>query len=173
MIFEEYPNTGYRGRTIKNASADATIAFAVDFNTAGEKLTRNSVLSQKKLYIPIDANNLEITSRRVERIISLFNNHSVKTLNIAGNGIYTVKGKITQQQADDFVYNLLKQVIPLLDNKIELIRSGGQTCFDEAGIKAGNKLGIDTLVLAPKGWKFRNISGVDISNEKEFKSRFL
>ena len=34
------------------------------------------------------------------------------------------------------------------------------------------KLGIPTTILAPKGWKFRDITGKDISNEKQFKSIF-
>jgi len=41
--FEEEQSEGYRERTIKNASADATIAFAIDFTTAGEKLTKGAV----------------------------------------------------------------------------------------------------------------------------------
>ena len=33
--FQEEQSTGYRERTIKNAKADATIALAVDFTSAG------------------------------------------------------------------------------------------------------------------------------------------
>ena len=172
--FEEEPSTGYRERTIKNASADATIAIAVDFDSAGEKLTKKSVLEQNKLYISIDANNLTVTKERVDKIVNALNEKNIKTLNIAGNGIYTMKGKYTQQQVDDFTFDLLNQVInsPNLKAKIVSIRSGGQTGFDEAGAKAGLKLGLPTLVLAPKGWKFRNKEGQDISNESQFKARF-
>ena len=106
----------------------------------------------------------------------ILNEKSTKgiSLNIAGNGIYTMKGKYTQEQVDDFTYELLNRVInsPNLKTKIESIRSGGQTGFDEAGTKAGIKLGLPTLTLAPKGWKFRDINGVDISNEQQFKKRF-
>jgi len=85
-----------------------------------------------------------------------------------------MKGKYTQEQVDDFTYELLKQVIdsPNLKTKIESIRTGGQTGFDEAGTKAGIKLGLPTLTLAPKGWTFRNVNGRDISNESLFKARF-
>ena len=163
----------YRNRTIKNASADATIALAVDFTTAGEKLTKSSVNNQNKKYIPIDANNLEVTQERVNKIVSELNSVNAKTLNIAGNGIYTMK-QYTQKQIDDFTYNLLKAVVesPNLKNKIESIRTGGQTGFDEAGAKAGKKLGIKTLVLAPKGFTFRNANNEDISDEQQFKDRF-
>ena len=173
--FQEEPTTGYKQRTINNAKADATIAIAVDFNSAGEKLTKTSVLGQNKKYIPIDANTLTVTKERVDKIVEQLNSVNAKTLNIAGNGIYTMKGKYTQKQIDDFTYDLLNQALnsPNLKTKIESIRSGGQTGFDEAGAKAGIKLGLPTIILAPKGWTFRNINGQDISNEQQFKDRFI
>lgn len=183
--FEEDTASGYKERTMKNASADATIAIAVDFDSAGEKLTKKSVLEQNRKYIPIDANNLVVTQERVDKIVESLNSLQDKSadslsdkksivLNIAGNGIYTMKGKYTQQQVDDFTYELLKSVIDSsnLKVKIKSIRTGGQTGFDEAGTKASIKLGLPTLTLAPKGWKFRNANGTDISNEKQFKDRF-
>lgn len=172
--FQEDQSSGYATRTRINASADATIALATDFNSAGERLTKSSVLGQNKMYIPIDAKSLDVTAERVNRIVDMLNSVNAKTLNIAGNGIYTMKGKYTQAQVDNFTYALLRAVVesPRLNNKIESIRSGGQTGFDEAGAKAGIRLGLPTTVLAPKGWKFRNISGVDISSESSFKSRF-
>lgn len=309
--FVEDLSFGYRNRTIQNASADATIALAIDFNSAGEKLTKSSVLNQGKKYIPINANNFNVTQERVDKIVDTLNSiskensfvaaipqnlvsgiesfgtkqeanaeakkilgdtpHSIDmieagirtrttrsvgemekynikvgdivkqfgksadgttkqiltrvtaihpkgtpgflgtwnkegwtqegiraierykdgaaaiefeivteqefkgiSLNIAGNGIYTMKGKYTQQEVDNFTYSLLKEVLnsPNLKSKITLIRTGGQTGFDEAGAKAGVKLKIPTLVLAPKGWKFRNALGVDIGDELEFKKRF-
>lgn len=172
--FQEDQNTGYAERTKKNASADATIAIATDFNSAGEKLTKKSVTGQNKKYIPVDANNLVVTREIVESIVAALNAVDAKTLNIAGNGIYTMKGKYTQEQVDDFTYELLKAVIesPNLKNQIESIRTGGQTGFDEAGAKAGSKLGVPTTILAPKGWKFRNASGNDISNKEMFMARF-
>ena len=103
-------------------------------------------------------------------IIRSIDSDTTQTLNIAGNGIYTMKGKYTQEQIDEFTYKLLGRVYS--EHGFKSIRTGGQTGFDEAGAKAGIRLGIPTLVLAPKGWKFRNINGVDISNEKLFKERF-
>lgn len=174
ILFQEEPTTGYRNRTIKNASADATIAIAVDFNSAGEKLTKTSVLNQGKQYIPLDFNDSSISKERVDKIVGMLNQVNAKTLNIAGNGIYTMKGRFTQAQVDEFTYDLLKAIIesPRLNNKIESIRSGGQTGFDEAGAKAAQRLGIKTIVLAPKGWTFRDENGQDISNEAAFKARF-
>jgi len=176
IIFEKDDSTGYRERTIKNASADATIAIAVDFNSAGEILTKNSVLNQGKVYMPIDGNKLEVTKERVDKIVNALNSIGKDeiSLNIAGNGIYTMKGKYTQEQVDKFTYDLLKAIVESSDLKVKIssIRTGGQTGFDEAGAKAGMKLGIPTTVLAPKGWKFRDINGKDISDEKKFKERF-
>lgn len=173
--FLEESAIGYKSRTIKNASADATIAIATDFTSGGERLTKSSVEKQNKKYIPIDIKNtLKVTDEVVNNVVNQLNNVNAKTLNIAGNGIYTMKGKYTQKQIDDYTYELLKAVLnsPNLKNKIEKIRTGGQTGLDEAGAKAGKKLGIPTMILAPKGWTFRNESGQDISDEKQFKERF-
>ena len=181
--FEEHPSTNYADRTKINASSDATIALATDFTSAGEKATKNSVEQQGKKYIPIDLNKgLDVTQERVNKLVQMLNESAGKdlfakkeiSLNIAGNGIYTMKGRYTQEQVDDFTYQLLKKAIesPDLKVKISSINTGGQTGLDEAGAKAGLKLGIPTKILAPKGWKFRDINGNDISDEKRFKDRF-
>ena len=174
IVFEEDSSMGYAKRTERNASADATIAIAIDFDSAGERSTKKTTNLQKKEYIPIDANNMDVTPDRVEKIVDLLNKTNAKTLNIAGNGIYIMKVKYTQQEIDEFTYDLLKAVIehPNLKNKIKSIRTGGQTGFDEAGAKAGQRLGISTKVLAPKGWKFRPENGKDISDEDAFMARF-
>ena len=169
ITFEEDQSYGYKTRTDRNASADITLAFAMDFTTGGEILTKNSVLGQNKIYIPIDIN--EMSNQTVHEFVKL-NLCNVKTLNIAGNGLYTMKNKYTQLEIDTLMLDFLKTVLPS-DNQIELIRSGGQSGFDEAGIKAAIKLGIKALVLAPKGWMFRNIDGVDIRDENLFKNRFI
>ena len=307
LVIEEDWSTGYKSRTIKNASADATIAIAVDFNTAGERLTKNSVKELGNLYMAIDARNLDVTSYRVMEIVRRLNSinkpidsvasipqnlvsgvesfgtiqeanskikqvlgpnpHSIDmieygfrtrttrsigemskynikvgdvvtqfgksangevkkvitkvtaisykgdpnylgtwikegwtldgvksierfkdgaasiefelyspslTLNIAGNGIYTLKGRYTQSQIDNFTYELLKAVTDSKDliHPIELIRSGGQTGFDEAGIKAAIRLGIPAKILAPKGFKFRDENGADRFDKVAFCERF-
>ena len=170
----ESNDSGYRTRTIMNASADITLAFAIYFNSAGEKLTKKSVLEQGKKYLAIDAWNLEVTEHRVNKIVSVLNSINAKTMNIAGNGAYTLKKHVPQDTADDFVYNLLKSVFE--DNRLivkpELIRSGGQSGFDESGIKAAIKLGVPALIVAPKGFKYRTAEGMDITDEVLFKARF-
>lgn len=175
IIFLEEKTTGYKVRTIKNASADATIAIATDFNSAGEKLTKQSVLFQHKKYIPIALTSLIISDELVNSVIEQLNSVKAKSLNIAGNGIFSIHPFYNQNQIDDYTYELLVKILTSnkLLNKIEVIRTGGQTGVDEAGAKAGIKLNIPTIILAPKGWKFRDITGKDISNENLFKGRFL
>lgn len=180
--FIEDPNEGYRERTIINASADVTFAFAIDFNTAGEKLTKSSVKDQNKIYLPIR----EILHVGWESITECAFRNACKikeqvtakeiTINVAGNGIYTVRGLLRQEQFDLYIERFmgyLQDDLSKFGITIILIRSGGQTGADEAGLKAGDKLGIKTLCLAPKGWKFRNRFGVDICDEKLFKQRFI
>jgi len=351
-IFEQSLDSGYTERTYKNASVDVTIAIAINFDSAGEKMTKKAVKEQNKIYIPIDANNSEISPERVEKIVGILNqlgkpnvksekwfedirfnniqkkeifesfwtsvnqgmyqkwlkirekeigkeksyeeclllrsvycrhlklaypeldvveldlndgstvlvnnidffkqhiptlkrimvgNHGVYLemdepenkgtyikkrmqyyeysrdgvklyhqfkkvnyadyqidkwyispyeefknynefgnsykieLNIAGNGLYTMRRALTQKQCDEFTIELLNKVVnhPNLKNKIKLIRSGGQTGFDEAGIKAGIKLNIPTLIYAPRGWRIKMLDGKDISDEQIFKNRFI
>lgn len=171
--FQEEQSHGYKVRTIKNASADATLAFAVDFSTAGEVLTEKSVIEQGKKYLPVHV--FTITQSLIaDLVVDALNECQAKTLNIAGNGLYTMKGRYAQQEIDRLTFDFLNSVInsPRLTTKIELIRSGGQSGFDEAGIKAAVKLNIPALILAPKGWLFRDIDGVDIRDEAAFKNRF-
>jgi len=185
IIFEQSKAAGYASRTAMNASADATIAIAVDFDSAGEKLTRKSAIEQGKKWIGIklpEYKSLEFSAINdknpmIVGAVKNLNEVNATSLNIAGNGIYTFAQKvkdIDQPYLDDLVYRILSAILnhPDLTAKIESIRTGGQTGIDEAGAKAGIRLGIPTTVLAPKGWTFRDITGKDISNETAFKQRF-
>lgn len=181
IIFQEDESSGYKSRTIKNASADVTIAIAYDFNSAGEKLTKQSVISQQKLYLPVDINslttkeNISSIAKKLSQQIKNLNKKEI-VLNIAGNGLYTLRETPFGDQAliDVLTHTLILNIISNLTDilTITTIRTGGQTGFDEAGAKAGIKLGIPTLVLAPKGWTFRGVLAEDISNEELFKKRF-
>lgn len=173
IVFQEAHAPGYKLRTLVNASAHVTIAFAIDFKTGGEVLTKKCVNDQKNVYVGIHLTEMKLTAA-IDLTVDKLNSCYAKTLNIAGNGLYTMKGKYSQQEIDSLTYDFLKEVLssPRLKTNIELIRSGGQTGFDEAGIKAAVKLGIPALILAPKGWTFRDIDGKDIKDEKAFKNRF-
>lgn len=183
IIFEQSSSENYNERTNINANADVTIAFAMDFTTAGEKVTKKYVENNNKLYIPIDMKNLkgvtieEIADKIIDNINKKYSSLFQRdiSINIAGNGIYTFERyNINQNRIDSFIYNVLRNVInsPKLNVKVNLIRSGGQTGADESGAKAGKQLGIKTIVLAPKGYRFRRSDNRDIFSESEFKSRF-
>lgn len=177
LEFKECQSWGYKARTIENCSADATIAFAVDFSSAGERLTKRSCLEQGKIYIPFKCDEVwqpGVFNSFIEETISKLNKGKVKTLNIAGNGLYTMRvhGWEHQFQCDNLVYSVLGRIVNGLDSPFELIRSGGQTGFDEAGLKAAVRYGIPALCLAPRGWVYRDAEGNDIRDEKQFKQRF-
>lgn len=181
--FQQDETFGYKSRLIKNANADATIAIAYDFNTDAERLTKTTVMSQNKKYIslkvPKKSANSDIAkadiSKHVNLIVDQLNSVNAKSINITGNVIYTMKvAGWNQNEVDLMVYKILKGVIESgnLNNQIKSIRTGGRSGFDEAGAKAGIKLGLRTIVLAPKGWTFGNEKGQKIANEEQFKNRF-
>lgn len=165
FILEEDQDAGYAKRTEVNAKeADVTITIAIDFKSYGQKLTKDLVLKHEKLYIPVSPSG--DTKDKADRIVDLINKtfegnrHSI-VINIAGNGLFTMNSQMTQEQCDEFTYSLLEQIThhQSLKIKIKLIRSGGQTGFDEAGIRAGLRLGIDTTAYYPKGYKIRDLDG--------------
>lgn len=169
--FSTSGNNSYPSRTRENADwSDITIALAQDFNTAGEKLTKNAA---KDKYV---SSILSTGSNNASEIAeNLYNQIKAKgkvdnlKINIAGNGIYSM----SQNQA--YYNDLVTQILEELQNKgvtIAEIRSGGQTGIDEAGIIAAQRLGIPSEVHSTANFMFRDKSGKDISDEQAFKSRF-
>lgn len=174
--FIEHTKIGYAARTEQNIkNSDITLAFAIDFISAGEQLTKRLCLENNKYYSPIFIPNdltinlslLRFVTGKVKQAGQLFD----PIVNIAGNGIYTLKSmNFTQGDIDIYIYKYLSKIHEIVP--ISKIVSGGQTGVDEAGLKAGLKLGIETECLAPKGWLYRDINHKDISNEFKFKARF-
>jgi len=156
----EDESTNYVSRTNKNTRrSDATLAIALDYNTAGERATKKAA---GKKYID---GNLD-----VDAIVDRLNKLNTKVLNIAGNGLSTlVQGGFDQEQADRLVLTILSEIIshPNLKNKIELIVTGGQTGIDEAGAKAAVQLGIPVSVLMPKKLRIRGADGKDVTETRE------
>jgi hypothetical protein len=155
----EHSTKEYPARTRVNIrETDATLAIAVDFASAGERLTHKLATEQKKLYIRVAASARTVTeaaSQIVEQLNTL--PAPVIRLNIAGNGIYRFEG-VSQLQVDYYVFTLLRLVVesPRLKKTIIGVRTGGQTGVDEAGAKAAARLRIPVTVLFPKG---RNLRG--------------
>lgn len=172
LTFTESKDSNYKARTIENAaSADATIAFAANFESSGEILTKNSVINAQKIYIPFDL-TIPVSELYVyiKHVIDIFQTNNVHTLNIAGNGLSRlVNFNISQTDCDNYVYEVLRIITAQVN--ITSIRSGGQTGADESGIKAAQRLNIDAICHAPKGWRFRTET-TDYKDEKLFKQRF-
>ena len=180
-------NGGYRERTIENANwSDVTLAFAADFNTAGERLTKraagNKFVKVSMFFGSQEEPDIFVNSGGEEReakwILEAIKNQNLPTknikLNIAGNGIYTFKQgerNLTQEGFNNYVTNVLRE-LQKLGVTISEVRSGGQTGADEAGIIAAQRLGIKASVNAPNGFMYRDKSGRDISNKESFISRF-
>lgn len=95
----------------------------------------------------------------------------VKSLNVAGNGIYSLKHLCDQEFVNARFLLFFTIIILNYGNDFE-IRSGGQTGVDEAALVTGDFLNMPTICLAPKNWMFSNIDGKDICNEILFLKRF-
>src|ERR1700751_4050447 len=116
----EHTSSSYGPRTYANAaSADVTIALAVDYSTAGERLT-NKAAGNKYLALPLENDWVDNA-----RLLYLhMNKHGCKTINVAGNGIYTLnKFGWDQTYIDCYISFLLAKVSEHL--QITKIVSGG------------------------------------------------
>jgi hypothetical protein len=156
----EHTSSSYAPRTYANAAkGDVTIAIAVDYNTAGERLTHRAAGEK---YLKLDPDNLAIDNARMLwfRLKAMGKKDAV--INVAGNGIYTLsKRGCDQHRMNQYLYSMLLNVCKYWP--IGEIVSGGQTGVDLAGGVAGYVLGIKTTMLMPKGFKQRFEDGVDIT----------
>lgn len=163
----EHKSASYSPRTYHNASvADITVAIAVDHNTAGERCTQKAVFAAKQeiLKLSLDGDNYLNMARQVWHRVKHLDN---PTINIAGNGIYTLnKHGWTQEKVNRIVYDILAKVHK--HHPIKKIVSGGQTGVDLAGGVAAYKLGIDCEMTLPKGFIMRCFDGKDYKHSEEF-----
>lgn len=158
----EHASGFYGPRTGVNArSADVTVAMAVDFNTAGEKLT-HKVAGARYVGIALGSD----VDSAAQALTAFLRRKEARTLNVAGNGIYTLsKHGHTQESTNEWVYRLLLRVVKA--HPLEHIRSGGQTGVDQAGLVAAVALGVPATGLFPKGFLQRNQQGVDAAQTAE------
>lgn len=162
LQIEEHDKPSYAPRTWVNAQgADLTAAFAVDHTTAGERLTRKAA-GDRFVAFDLDLPPLE-AARRLYRALCYA---KARTLNIAGNGIYTLtRHGWDQTRVDRHLFEVLR---PIAENyPLTLIRSGGQSGVDLAGVTAATALEIKALALLPKGYRMRNCRGEDHDHERE------
>lgn len=148
----------YRARTEHNAtSADLTVAWAEDFDSAGERLTKK-LAGDKYL-----ATHLSTDPVHAARILyKQCRDRGVRVLNIAGNGIYSLSDKGWSQGTLNFwVY----QVLALVHKHypLEMVISGGQTGVDFAGGVAAEVLGLNPVMTFPKDFLQRTLTVHDFT----------
>lgn len=159
LTLKAHESYSYVPRTRENAhEADATVAFAVDFTTAGERLTKREA-SPRYVGIRFGTD----VALAASTLASYLSSSSPRTeLNVAGNGIYTMaEHGFTQAQCNQWVYEVLHLVTKA--TTIALIRSGGQTGIDQAGLVAALALGIPALGLYPASFRRRNAQGQEVT----------
>jgi len=151
FTLELSPVAGYTERTRVNVrESDVTLAIAKDFSTAGERLTSRCAHNCNKRIVQVPHKTpdldywvvlfVEVMNRAYEKI------HKPLVLNGAGNGLYTL-GE-SQQEADVFALTFLRSALENPDRKFEIgeVRSGGQTGYDVAIVKAALSLGIPARI---------------------------
>ncbi len=167
LIINEHKSAKYPPRTYYNAtSAGVTLAMAVNLHTAGELLTKKAAGER---YIGFQLND-EIDDIVIARqLYKKLKTDNVHTLNVAGNGIYTLSEHGCGQ---DFINYFTYKVISKVHEHwpIEKIYTGGQTGVDLAGAVTGYLLGIPTEVTLPNGFiqRFEDNKDVNGSREKVF-----
>jgi hypothetical protein len=161
----EHSSSSYAPRTYHNAAQGVTLAIAVDFSTAGEKLTTKA--AEKNGIIHCDAKNFATDwIRSARELYKKLKESDCRVVNVAGNGIYTyTKHGFTQQGVNHMVYGILNQVHQHW--KLDHVVSGGQTGADLAGLIAAAKLDIDCTGLWPRGYKMRFENGIDVNHTPE------
>lgn len=161
----EHTSSSYGPRTWHNAAQGVTLAVAVDFSTAGEKLTTKA--AQKNGIVHLDARLFKgCWIQAARELYKKLKDSNCRVVNIAGNGIYTYsKWGFDQQDVNSMVEVVLKQVHQYL--KLDHIVSGGQTGADLAGLVAAAKLDIDCTGMWPKGYKMRFKDGIDRNHTPE------
>jgi hypothetical protein len=158
MIVKAHSSTKYRARTEHNAtSADLTVAWAEDFDSAGERLTKK-LAGDKYL-----ATHLSTDPVQAARLLyKQCRDRGVRVLNIAGNGIYSLSDKGWSQGTLNFwVY----QVLALVHKHypLEMVISGGQTGVDFAGGVAAEVLGLNPVMTFPKDFLQRTLTVYDFT----------
>lgn len=165
LTIREHEKPTYPPRTRYNAhSSDVTLALAVDLTTKGEILTHKMAGDEK--YIGIELVEGLETINIARKLYKKLNDNKAQSLNIAGNGAYTlIKAGCTQDFINQYVYEIITQVHHFYP--LSKIYTGGQTGVDIAGAVAGYMLEIPTEVTLPQGYKQRLVDGTNIDNTYE------
>ena len=93
LILEENISDNYKVRTEENVNnSDLTLAIAIDFDSFGEKITKELTIKADKKYIAVspDGDPIEKAAKIVAKMNEL-NLPQKFILNIAGNGLVTMR----------------------------------------------------------------------------------
>lgn len=162
ITLREHSSPHYSPRTYHNAAQGVTLAYAVDHQTAGERLTQKAAKGKIIMVDPGYQSTLEIS----RKLYAWLRHHDCHTLNVAGNGIYTFKKYgFDQKRVNDELTQIINQVN--IYWPIELIVSGGQSGADLAGLIAAARCGIDAIGTWPKGYKMRFEDNKDVNMTPE------
>lgn len=183
MKIVEHESAQYKPRTVHNAhTADLTVAFAEDFNSAGERLTKREAGDR---YVAIHLSTDPLLAARM--LYAACKKHNVSTLNVAGNGIYSLSGAWAQGQLSDkqkfeyldegslineFQVSLNQWVYMVISKVHEFwpltnLISGGQTGADWAGGIAGEAIGLNVTMTFPKHCLQRDEHHKDVTQPVE------
>lgn len=120
----------------------------------------------------LDMNNIDEVAQKLADALT-----SGQTVNIAGHGNYSstrggLTGAVPQSQIDRTVQTIFNRAKELAGDKpiTGKIISGGQSGFDEAGIRVARNLGIPTEVNVTE-YTWRDATGERVNAEEEFKTR--
>ena len=164
----EHKSPKYTPRTYFNAtSADITLALAADLSTAGERCTlRAAGGPEGGKYIGFEISKSSDPIPLARELYSFMKRRKAKTLNIAGNGIYTLrKYEIDQDWINEFTLRIIEKIHKHIG--LDQIYTGGQTGVDLAGAVSASYLGIPALITLPRGYIQRFEEGKDVSMSKE------
>jgi hypothetical protein len=158
LRLQAHKDYSYVPRTTDNAmGADVTVAFAADFTTAGERLTKR-LAGFRYIGIPFGGD----VATSADALVKFLLERNGSTLNVAGNGIYTMaEHGVNQARCNEWVHSVLSLVAKRVN--LTLIRSGGQTGIDQAGLVAALALGIPALGHYPKSFRRRNAQGNEVT----------
>ncbi|ASV42519.1 hypothetical protein 2016DhaA_0715 [Vibrio phage ICP1] len=161
LIIQEHKSSSYAPRTYHNASvADITVAIALDFDTAGEKLTKKAAGDK---YIHFDLRSDPLPCARV--LYQRMKRDGCKTMNIAGNSIYTCqKYGWIQEKVNLWLLHLLSPIHEHIG--IDHLYSGAQTGLDIAAGVCSVIMDIPCTMTLPKGYKMRFEDGKDIEQSQ-------
>lgn len=164
LIINQHKSVKYPPRTYYNAtSAGVTLALALNLETAGELLTKKAAENR---YIGFkltdDIDDIMIARQLYKKM----KQDNVNTLNVAGNGIYTLSEHgCSQDFINYFTYKIISKVHQHWP--IEKIYTGGQTGVDISGAVTGYLLGIPTEVTLPLGYLQRFEDKKDVTGTRE------